>query len=215
MTENPHPEKKGSLNSHWIAHAILAAGLITLFYLHYNEKTDGHIPESQPIPENESIDGLRIAFVNPDVLMEQYVMVPEMVKTFEASTKNKEAIIREKQKEFEERVNDFQQRMQSGSISMEIAQITEQQLMKEQQELISLRDELSEQLAREEYEMNLQLLAVVSQFLEEYNKTRQYDLIFNYQQGTNLFIANQVYDITPEVVELLNQEYRLRKPDRK
>ena len=214
MTENPHPEKKGSLNSHWIAHAILAAGLIISFYLHYSEKPKEYIPEARQIPLSESAEGLRIAFVNPDVLMEQYVMVPDMVKTFEASTKSKEAIIREKQREFEQRVNDFQQRLQSGSISMEIAQITEQQLMKEQQELISLRDELSEQLAREEYEMNLQLLAIVSQFLEEYNKTRQYDLIFNFSKGNNLFFARQAFDITPEVVDLLNQEYNLRKPRR-
>ena len=129
-------------------------------------------------------------------------------------TREKESVIREKQRELEQKFNDFQQRLQSGSISMEIAQITEQQLIREQQELMKLRDDLSEQLSMEEYSMNLQLLEIVSAFLEEYNRTRQYDLIFNFKQGTNLFVANKVYDITSEVVGLLNQEYRLRKPRR-
>lgn len=214
MTENQDPVKKGRLSAHWLMHIILAAGLIALFYLQFNEEPAGQVADFEPKTQTGKSEGLRIAFVNSDILMEQYEMVPEMIKTFEASTRKKEAQIREKQSEFEQRVSDFQQRLQSGNISMEIAQITEQQLMKEQQDLMNLRDELSEQLAREEYEMNLQLMQIVSQFLEDYNRTRQFDLIFNYGTGNNLFLANQSYDITPEVVELLNQEYRLRKSRR-
>lgn len=214
MTETQDHARKGRLSAHWLMHIILAAGLITLFYLQFNKEPAGQVADFEPKTQTGKSEGLRFAFVNSDILMEQYEMVPEMIKTFEASTRKKETQIREKQSEFEQRVSDFQQRLQSGNISMEIAQITEQQLMKEQQDLMNLRDELSEELAREEYEMNLQLMQIVSQFLEDYNRTRQFDLIFNFSPGNNLFFANQSYDITPEVVELLNQEYRLRKSRR-
>lgn len=215
MTENTALKEKSRGSGIWVFNIILLAGLIVLYVLHFMAQDEAQPQEIQQAPAVEETSGPRIAFIDSDILMEQYEMVPEMVESFETSTRAKEAQIKEKQKEFEAKVSDFQSRLQGGNISMEIAQITEQQLMKEQQDLMSLRDELSDQLAREEFEMNLQLLDIVSKFLEEYNRTRQYDLIFNYQQGTNLFIANQVYDITPEVVELLNQEYRLRKPNKK
>lgn len=214
MTENTALKEKSRSSGIWVFNIILLAGLIVLYVLHFMAKDEAQPQVIQQTPSAGQTSAPRIAFIDSDVLMEQYEMVPEMVKSFESSTRAKELQIRNKQKEFEEKVSDFQSRLQGGNISMEIAQITEQQLMKEQQDLMNLRDELSDQLAREEFEMNLQLLEVVSKFLEEYNRSRQYDLIFNYKQGNNLFIANQAYDITPEVVELLNHEYRLRKPNR-
>lgn len=210
MTENLENKGKSQVLRLWIVNIFLMVGLIVLYVLHFSSKSEGQPQKAgQPLTA-EQITGPRIAFIDSDTLMVQYEMVSEMVKSFEASTRVKEATMRKRQNEFELKVNDFQQRVQSGSISMEIAQITEQQLMTEQQELMSLRDELSDQLAKEEFDMNVQLLDIVSIFLEDYNRTKQYDLIFNFKKGTNLFIANQVYDITPEVIELLNQEYQLK-----
>jgi len=214
MTEKTGNGGSSHLRSLWIINIILLAGLIVLYILHFTAETPDQTRIIQQPAGMEMHPGLRVAIVDSDVLMDQYEMVPEMIKSFEASTRQKEAVIREKQKEFEQRVTEFQSRLQAGSISMEIAQITEQQLMKEQQELMDLRDELSQQLAREEFEMSLELFEVVSRFLEEYNRTRKYDLIFNHKEGSNIFIANKAFDITPEVVELLNHEYRLRRPRR-
>lgn len=212
MTESSINRGHGQKRSLWIAYVFLLVCVVVLYILHFRNQNPGQQKETpKPVASAENT-GPRIAFINSDILMEQYERVPEMVKSFEASTRGKETMIREKQKEFETKVSDFQKRLQDGSISMEIAQITEQQLIKEQEELMSLRDELSEQLAREEYGMNLELMEIVSKFLEDYNRTRKYDLIFNYNQGVNLFTANQAYDITSEVVEMLNQEYQLRKP---
>ncbi|MBE0663035.1 MAG: OmpH family outer membrane protein [Bacteroidales bacterium] len=210
MTENLENKGKNPMSGLWIANIVLMFGLILLYVLHFNSRSESQSKEADQLLTSDPHAAPRIAFIDSDTLMLQYEMVSEMVNSFEASTIAKEATMRKRQNEFEQKVNDFQKRVQSGSISMEIAQITEQQLMTEQQELMSLRDELSDQLAKEEFDMNVQLLDIVSLFLEDYNRTRQYDLIFNFKKGTNLFVANQVYDITPEVIELLNQEYRLK-----
>lgn len=212
MTEIIENKGKKPLTAIWIWNLLLMAGLIVLYVLHFTAEKKSVAPVSQQPVLSETGLAPRIAYIDTDLIMEQYEMVPEMIKSFESSTKSKESVIRQKQKSFEQKVTEFQQRVQSGAISSEIAQITEQQLMKEQQEVLNLRDELSDQLSREEYEMSLQLFKIVSDFLEEYNRTRQYDLIFDYKKGANLLKANKMYDITPEVIEMLNQEYRLRKP---
>jgi len=195
----------------WIFNIALMIGLIVLYIFHFTARKDQGTKTKPQQDSAETSIGPRIAYIDSDSLMAHYEMVQEMLATFEASTRSKESKLRQQEQEFEKRVNDFRERMQSGSISMEIAQITEQQLMKEQQELIDLRDELAEQLAHEEHEMNRELWDNVSKFLAEYNRTRQFDLIFNYQHGTNIFIANQAYNITPEVVALLNHEHHLKK----
>jgi outer membrane protein len=214
MTEKTGNDGNRRSRGLWIFNILLLAAIIVLYVLHFTAEQPGQTQIIQSQPATSVAAGLRIAFVDSDLLMEQYEMVPEMIKSFETSTREKEDVISEKQKEFEARVTDFQNRLQSGNISMEIAQITEQQLMREQQELMELRDELSQQLATEEFEMSLELYGAVSNFLKEYNRTRQFDLIFNYKEGSDLFIVNSAYDITPEVVELLNHEYRLRRPRR-
>ncbi len=212
MTENIENQGKQKMPGLMIVNIVLFAGLVILYVLHFRSSSNPDSSDTN-LKQSEIASSLpRIAFIDSDVLMDQYEMVPDMVKTFENSTKGKESVIREKQMALEQRYNELQQRVQNGSITMEIAQISEQQLMKEQQDLMKLRDELSEQLSREEYELNLELFDIVSKFLEDYNRTRQYDLIFNFKKGNNYFIANHAYDITPEVVELLNQEYRLKKP---
>ncbi|MGB4204388.1 MAG: OmpH family outer membrane protein [Bacteroidales bacterium] len=212
MTENLENQGGKKAPKLSVINIILLIGLIVLYILHFsstrNTKTVEKIPQKKESPSEFP----RIAFIDSDVLMDQYEMVSSMITKFENSTKGKEAMIREKQSSLEKRYADLQQRVQNGSISLEIAQITEEQLIKEQQELMKLRDELSEQLSKEEYEMNLELYDIVSKFLEEYNQIHNYDLIFNFKKGNNYFIANHAYDITPEVVELLNQDYRLKQP---
>ncbi|HPK04685.1 MAG TPA: OmpH family outer membrane protein [Bacteroidales bacterium] len=212
MTENLENQGGKKTPKLSVINIILLIGLIVLYILHFssikNTKTVENIAMQKEMPSEFP----RIAFIDSDVLMDQYEMVSSMIIEFEKSTKGKEAMIREKQSSLEKRYADLQQRVQSGSISLEIAQITEEQLIKEQQELMMLRDELSEQLSKEEYEMNLELYDIVSRFLEEYNQIHNYDLIFNFKKGNNYFIANHAYDITPEVVELLNQDYRLKQP---
>jgi outer membrane protein len=211
MTET---KKSGKTQSLLVAtNVILFAAVIVLFYMQFH-KPSAPAGLSEPAIRvvNPADSELRLAYINTDIIMQRYERVPEMIASLEASTRTKEASLRRRQSEFEVKVNDFQRKMQSGSITMEIAQITEQQLMLEQQEIMELRESYRDELSRQEMEMELELFNKISSFLEEFNKTRNFDIIFNYTRGSSIYLAGESFNITDEIVELLNAEHRLRKP---
>ncbi|MDP2424404.1 MAG: OmpH family outer membrane protein [Bacteroidales bacterium] len=194
---------------------FLLVGLGVLFILHVTEKKTSQNKEQGPAVAENLNRVPSIAFINSDSIMVHYELVKDMRKLFEASTKRKENELKAQQKTFEGKVSEYQRKLNSNAISGDIAQITEQQLMKEQQRLVDFRDELTEELAREEYELNIQLLDSVTNFLVRYNQAKQYDAVFNFKQGSTIFIRNDAMDITPEVLEKLNDEYRLKTPPKK
>ncbi len=185
--------------------------LVVLFVLQFMANKSQ--PNSKPSATSSELinQGPRIAFINSDSIMVGYELVNDMRKSLESSTKRKENELKAQQKAFEGKVDVYKQKLNSNAISVEIAQITEQQLMKEQQRLVDLRDQLTEALSREEYQLNVELLEHVTDFLVRYNEEKKYDAIFNFKQGTTLFIANDALDITLEVLGMLNQEYRIMK----
>ncbi len=186
-------------------------GIVVLFILHFRSqqlitKDAGGGGEHA---ELHARDLIRVAYVNSDSIMAQYELVGDMRRSLELSTRQKEESLRKRQRDFEAKVDEFQQRVSNNLITMDIAQIQEQQLLREQQELVDLRDRLAEELAHEEFELNIQLFDSVSNFLTRYNTLHHYDIIFNNKPGTIFFLANEAFDITAEVIEALNAEYRL------
>ncbi len=211
MTE---AKKSGRTQSLLVAtNVVLFAAVIVLFYMQFHKpSTPAGSAEPAARVVSPADSGLRLAYINTDIIMQRYERVPEMIASLEASTRTKEASFQRRQREFEEKVNDFQRKMQAGSITMDLAQITEQQLMLEQQEIMELRESYRDELARQEMEMELELFNKISSFLDEFNKTRQFDFIFNYTRGSSIYLAGDSFNITEEIVELLNEEHRLRKP---
>lgn len=188
-------------------------GMVILYILHFSnlQPFGSDNREGSAIEGNQPGNVLRVAYVNSDSIMAHYELVNDMRQSLEESTRRKEESLRKRQRTFEVKVEEFQQRVSNNLITLDIAQIQEQQLMREQQELLELRDRLAEELAQEEFDMNIQLFDSVSNFLSRYNILHQYDIIFNNKPGTIFFVANEAFDITAEVLEALNDEYRLSK----
>jgi outer membrane protein len=55
--------------------------------------------------------------------------------------------------------------------------------------------------------MNEQLRDSIYKFLQEYNKDHKYQMILSNTMNDNIMVADNAYNITNEVVELLNAKY--------
>lgn len=194
---------------------VLLIVLLVFVYFFFRTPQQPQTPVMPQLFSDTTNQGLRIAFVNSDSIMANYDLVKDMHKRMEASSKKKESDLKNRQKAFEEKVSDFQSKVSSNAISMDIAQITEKQLMQEQQQLIDLRDKLTDELAMEEYELNMQLLDSVSNFIIRFNQQAGFHAVLNYKHGSTAFLVDPALDITKIVVDQLNAEYRLRKTAKK
>ena len=122
---------------------------------------------------------------------------------------NARVSITEKGKALEREVADFQRKLQSNAfLSEQRAQQEAQRLQKQEAELNELNNRLTNELMMEQQKMNSQLNDSIHEFLKEYNAQKKYEFIFSNTMGDNILIANPKYDITQEVLELLNKRYQ-------
>ena len=82
------------------------------------------------------------------------------------------------------------------------------QLIVKQENLRRLQEEMIEKTAREQSELNKQLFDKLTAFLKVFNKEKGFDIVLSTQLGGNVLFAVEGYDITKEVVDGLNAEYK-------
>lgn len=205
-------EKNSRIHKGMIINIVLFLGLIALYALHFFGNGPGEAivdPEEQMAVVERQIDEAShsIAFVDNEILMEDYLLAVKMRSDFEAEQRRLENDLDRRQRNFQNEVERFQRDIQRGHVSMEEAQILEQELMLQQQDLFQLGDTYRERLARKEFEMNNELLDKIQDFLDRYNRDKNYDFILGYARGGGILHANKAYDITAEVLAQLNLEY--------
>ena len=62
--------------------------------------------------------------------------------------------------------------------------------------------------SREQSELNKQLFDEITNFLKEYNKEKGFSIVLSTQLGGNVLYAEDGFDITKEIVDRLNANYK-------
>lgn len=203
--------KTGKVPFTTLVNLLLFVGLVViyaLFFLQKGEEAEQEGDQLTEMRETLAEAGASIAYIRSERLMESYDLAIKMREEFEGEQRRLENDLERRQRSFQSEVERFQQSIQSGTISMDQAQVREQELMQMQQELIQSSDEYRERLARKEFEMNLELFEMISDFLERYNREADYDFILNHSPGGGILFAHPGHDITEEIIQRLNDEYR-------
>ncbi len=194
-----------------IINIVLFIGLIVLYGMHFfGPDNREYIESDRPAVavERKIADAVNsIAYVDNEVLMDDYMLALKMRADFEAEQRRLENDLERRQRNFQIEVERFQRDIERGHVTMEQAQVLERELMSQQQDLYQLSDTYRDRLARKEFEMNGELLDKIGDFLDRYNEEKGYDFILGYARGGGILHANKAHDITDEVLRLLNEEY--------
>ena len=95
-----------------------------------------------------------------------------------------------------------------GFMTRERAEQAQMDLMIKQQNLQKLQQEMTENAQREQMEINRKLYDAITNFLTEYNKAKGFQLILSTTLGGNVLFAQEGFDITNDVVNQLNEQYK-------
>ena len=185
---------------------VIAVGVLFVLYFTSNEKSSPVKTEGE-LADNHSIGKGEMAYINIDTLMNNMDMFFDVRNKLIDKQKSSEAELNSRSKDFEKQAIDFQEKVQKGLITRSRAQEIEQELYLEQQNLVGLKDKLSMELAEEEQVMNRQLIYYITDYLEEYNKGKNYQFIISNSLGGPLLYASDKQDITNDVVEGINDKY--------
>jgi len=190
---------------------LLFCGMVTLYALHFaGVGFAGRKPTNQQQAGTE-IPGIdasaRIAYIDSELLMENYELAKKLRADFEAERTRMENDLSRRQRNFQAEVEQFQRDVQSGRANLELAQAKEQELMQKQQELIQLNETFTNRLMQKEVEMNRELHNKLSEFLKRYNVEHGFDYILGFSPGGGILYANTQLEITDDVLIKLNAEY--------
>ena len=163
---------------------------------------------SAPAAGAAGSSNMKIAFVEIDSLLTKYNFWNDLSEQMLKKEENIRTTLNEKGKKLEAEAREFERKIQNnGYASRERAEQEQARLMKQQQELQELQQKLANDLAAENQKNSLELRDSINSFLNEYNKTKGYDLIISNTAFDNLLYGNPAYNITNEIVEGLNARY--------
>ena len=164
--------------------------------------------EKPQTTDSEKVSGMKIAYVEVDSLMTQYDFAKDYSVTLQKKSNNARNTLTQKGNQLQAAVNNFQQKLQSnGFQSREQAQSVQAAIERQQRDLQELQARLEGELANETQKFNEALRDSLNNFLNSYNKDKQYDIILS-KAGDNILYADRKYDITKDVINGLNKRYK-------
>lgn len=194
-----------------IVNIVLAISIIVLYILHFCGK-DGDCPSSEKTSASSAAVGsgqLPIAYINIDSLLQSYSYSKDLNEVLIRKRENAQATLTQKARQLDAEMQEFQRKHENNAFLSEQSFKSQQQaLVKKQQDLQALEENLTQELVKEQQKMNEQLRDSIYKFLVTYNKDRKYQMIISNTMNDNIMVANPAYNITNDVVKILNSKYK-------
>jgi outer membrane protein len=130
---------------------------------------------------------------------------------FETKVKTSQAQLSTKEKSYRKEVGDFQYKIDRGLMTRSDAEERQKELLAKEQELLRLQNDLRTQLAEEEQVAYRNVLNSIMMYLEEYKMEHNYDFVLGTTFGGNILYADNRLNITNQVVQGLNAQYKKDK----
>ena len=163
--------------------------------------------EKSQAAEQSAPAELKIAFVEVDSIMTQYTFCKDYTEILQKKGQNIQNTLAAKQRSLQQAAANFQQKLQQNAYTREQAEGIQASLQKQGADLDALNQRLSNEFAAETEKYNNALRDSIQHFLAKYNKDKKYSMILS-KAGDNLLYADKAFDITNEVVAVLNKAYK-------
>lgn len=198
-------------NINYVINGVLAVAVVILFILQFTGKKESTV-QRMVAQSGESVGAVPIAFVNVDSLLQNYNYAKDMYELQLKKQENARANITQEARKLESEMVEFRRKMENNAfLTNQRAEDEQNRLMKKQQELQELDARTANELMAEQQKMSEQLRDSIVSQLKIYNKDKGYHLIFSDTGGDNILLAEDAYDITSELLEVLNKRYATSK----
>lgn len=200
---------------------VIAVGI--LYYLHFTQcnnncqtadtVTDSTTASKPVILAPKDIKASKSVFVNLDELNEKYEFIKDLSASAQAEQRALESKYQAKGQKLQEDYNAFQLKAQQGLLSENQINAEQEAFEKRKSELDQLEmqsQNLMEKIQQRNEEANQNL----RDYIKEYNKNSNYNYVFAYSNSplSQVLLADDSLDITEEILDGLNNQYRNSKP---
>lgn len=189
-----------------VLNVVLLVAVAVLYVLHFKGDSDqvDHAEVSSAAPVD-----LSIAYVNSDSLLKNYSFFQQLEKQLIGKRDKLNVEYQNRAEGLQKEISNFQ--ATAGNMTISQARAVEEDLRKKQQNLMMYQEQLGQQLMQEESKMNAELYDKVSNYLQEYGMTKNLQIVLTYTKGSGVLYANEGLDITDQILEGLNDAYKLEQ----
>ena len=194
-------------NINYVINGVLAVAVIILFVMHFTSKKDSK--GSTIITANgEPKEVLPVAYINVDSLLMNYNYSKDLNERIVKVQEDYRADINQRTNSLRNEAADFERKMNNNAfLTRERAEQEGSRLQKKQQELQEYAYKKDQELTEMQMDLNTQLRDTIVSQLRVYNEVKGYQIIFSNTMGDNILLADPMYDITTDFLEVLNKNY--------
>ena len=182
-----------------VLNVVLFVAVIVLYVLYFS----GHkSPETAMTSKVAgTADATKIVYINTDTLLNNYQLAVELNEAFLKKQEDRRTELNIKAKAIDQEGTEFQRKLQNNGFISEARAI-------EARDQLLVKQENFRRLQQEQSELNKQLFDEITNFLKEYNKEKGFSIVLSTQLGGNVLYAEDGFDITKEIVDRLNANYK-------
>ena len=156
---------------------------------------------------------VKTAYVDTSKLFEEYTEAKDIKAKFKSKSEEMGRELDQEAARFKQDAAYFQKNAQANG--QEWAQKNGAALQERQQRLQYAEQELSQKLQREMSVESDSMISSVKKFIKIYGKEKGYSYVFGTNESGSILYAEDKFDITKEIVKLLNDKYKAPKEDAK
>ncbi len=148
---------------------------------------------------------MKTAYVDTAKLMEEYTEAKDLEAKFKTRSEAEAKKFEVEEANFKAEVANFQKNAQANGQAW--AQQKDAELSKRQQQLQYAAQSVGQKLQMEGAAEMDSLVKNVKTFIKDYGKEKGYDYIYGTGDAATVLYAKDQYDITKEMIKLLNDKY--------
>lgn len=187
-----------------ILNVVLLVAVVGLYVKSFSG--DAQTSESAEVAQDTVKTDYKIAYVNSDSLLSNYDFFKDKQDELKDKTTRLEREYKNRAEGLQRELNDYQQNI--NSLTRGQAMAIEENLMKKQQNLRVYQESLTQDILKDESDINQELYDRVTTYLAEYCEEKGLNLVVKFNQGSDVLYATEGMDITVPVTEGLNQQYK-------
>lgn len=151
-------------------------------------------------------ESFKTAYIDTSVLMEKYEKFKDEDEKFKVKSQEMGRPLEAKLRAFQNEAANFQANAQAKGMAW--AQQKGAELQQREQQLSIEQDALLRQIQVESDSVRSGLIKDVKDYIKAYGKKQGYDYIYGTGDAATVLYAKDSYDITEEVLKLLNDEFK-------
>ena len=203
-------------STHQILYVLLFSAVGFLIFMQFSnneskiDKSENNESiQSNVIDKRDSRNIVNIAYVNSDTVSKYYEFAKKIQKDLTNKRSEAENQIKSKYFTYESMVKEFEKAspIMGDREKMEKAQ----KIRLLEQEIMQVEQQLSAQVSKDELKLTENYIMKTNDFMQDIGQRLGYDYVMSYRVGGAMLYANPNHDITNEIIELLNQEYKSLK----